>query len=214
MTMAQPRVHLGSHSSANRFASAICAGVILAPTSLAKFDRHGERWRARNGEVEPHAGHDGVPRHPVAVFIHQAKVSLRQGELPGLRKRERTEREGSTRQDCSSIPPHEVPAAQPANTRLGSPAWVAKSHGLISIFGRDRDPTLADRFDEGAIVAKVLVGVFNRELAHRVIERRIGAHVTGDPRGVAGPRMGPRQRPGAELAQFPQRRDVPVLHYC
>jgi hypothetical protein len=32
----QRRRHLGSHFT-------------------AKFDRHGERWRARDGEVEPHA---------------------------------------------------------------------------------------------------------------------------------------------------------------
>ena len=43
----------------------------------------------------------------------------------------------------------------------------------ISILGGDRDSTLADPFNEAAIVAKVLVGVFNRELANRVIERRI-----------------------------------------
>jgi hypothetical protein len=37
--------------------------------------------------------------------------------------------------------------------------------GLISILGSDRDSALPDRLDEGAVVAEVLVGVFDRELA-------------------------------------------------
>ena len=45
--------------------------------------------------------------------------------------------------------------------------------GVISNLGRNRDSTFADRFGKAAIVAKVLVGIFNRELAHRVVERRI-----------------------------------------
>ena len=70
---------------------------------------------------------------------------------------------------------------------------------------------LPDPFDEAAIVAKVLVCVFNRELAHRIIERRIGAHVAGDPRWVAGSRVGSRERPGAEFAKFLQSREIPIF---
>src|SRR5271165_360217 len=81
-----------------------------------------------------------------------------------------------------------------------------------SILGRDRDSTLPDRLDEGAVVAKVLVGVFDRELAYRVVEGRIGAQVARNHCGIAGSRMRPCERPGAELAEFPQHRDVPVFH--
>src|SRR5208283_15491 len=66
-----------------------------------------------------------------------------------------------------------------------------------SILGRDRDSTPPDRLDEGAVVAKVLVGVFDREFADRVVERRIGAHVARDLRRIAGSRVRPSQRPGA-----------------
>src|ERR1700733_6240045 len=88
------------------------------------------------------------------------------------------------------------------------PEWVST---VISVFRYDRNPTLADRFGKAAIVAKVLVGVFNRELAHRVVERRIGVYIASNPRRVAGSRMRPCKRPGAELAEFLQGREVPVF---
>src|ERR1700733_5219291 len=80
-----------------------------------------------------------------------------------------------------------------------------------SVFGRDRDSTFADRFDKATIVAKVLVGIFDCELAHRVVECRIGANVASNPRRVARSHMGAHKRPGAELAEFLQSGEVPVF---
>ena len=53
---------------------------------IAEFDRHGERCCARDGEVEPHAGQYRDFWHSVAMFIHQAKMSLCQCVrlVPGL----------------------------------------------------------------------------------------------------------------------------------
>src|SRR5271166_3150545 len=110
-------------------------------------------------------------------------------------------------------PAHGAPG-RPAGHRPVPPPRRYAVSGLddrVSILGLDWDSTLADRLDEGAVVAKVLVGVFDRELAYCVVEGRIGAHVARDHRRIAGPRMRPSQRPGAKLAVFPQRRDVPVF---
>ena len=64
VTMAQPRVHLGSHSSANRFASAICAGVILAATSLRSLtamESDGARETARLSHIRAMTAFLGTP---------------------------------------------------------------------------------------------------------------------------------------------------------
>ena len=80
-----------------------------------------------------------------------------------------------------------------------------------SILGHNLYPALPDPFDEAAIVAKVLVGVFDRELAHCVVERRVGTQVARNACRIARSRMRPRQRPGAKLAEFVQSREVPVF---
>ena len=187
----QTRVHLDSPFLRQPFRLGDLRRSHFGCHFFAKFHRNGERWRARHGQVEPHAGDHGVSGHTVAVFIHQAKVSLRQGvpmvcrlaiplgclrrvlrhamaapeiyrcepilrrgvsgigqrtqephcisvvvfkvcslavlELPGLGKCERTDREKSTCQDRSSVPPHEVPTAQPSTTKAElPPAWIAR----------------------------------------------------------------------------------------
>jgi len=50
---------------------------------------------------------------------------------------------------------------------------AAASQMKTSILGHNRYSTLPDRLDEGAVVAKVLVGIFDRELAYGVVEGRI-----------------------------------------
>lgn len=53
---------------------------------------------------------------------------------------------------------------------------------------------VADRLDESAVVAHVLIGVLDRELADRVIEGLPGAHVAGEYRRIAGVGVCARQR--------------------
>src|SRR5271169_2042568 len=80
-----------------------------------------------------------------------------------------------------------------------------------SLLRRHGDSLLPDRFDEGPVVAEVLIGVFDREFGDRVMEGRIRSQVTCNARRIARSRMGPRQRPAAKPAVLAQHADVPVL---
>ena len=52
------RVHFGSHYLPKL---GYLRGRHFGSHFIAEFDRHGERWRARDGQVEPHAGHAPGP---------------------------------------------------------------------------------------------------------------------------------------------------------
>jgi hypothetical protein len=120
----------------------------------------------------------------------------------------------SSNQCIRLVQRHGQSLQMPASGRITVPGRLCDCGGrqTRSILRYDRDAPLSDRLDERAVVAKVLIGVFDRKLADRVVEGRVGSQVASDPGRIAGPRMGARQRPAAKLAPLAQRRGVPVLN--
>jgi hypothetical protein len=64
----------------------------------------------------------------------------------------------------------------------------------------DRDALLMRGVGECGVVGVVLIGVGDREMLERTVERVVVAEVAGDPGGVAAACVGVRERDAAQLA--------------
>src|SRR6478672_4295822 len=72
--------------------------------------------------------------------------------------------------------------------------------GLPVFFDMDLDLASAYRGLERRVIPFGLVGIGDRELAHRLVERVACADVAADQPRMAGPTVRPGQRPAAQLA--------------
>lgn len=72
-------------------------------------------------------------------------------------------------------------------------------------------PSFSDRPGEGAVIALVLIGIFNGELTDRVIEDVAGTQIAGDHRGIARTRMCPGQRPATQPSISSQCIAIPTF---